>query len=359
MNILKMIQNINPHNYVKGISRNHLRHVKEGSNEYRQYIYSQWFDKYNISYSYDEEHSNILNINISNNCPSTIVRYINSLPNCIDIVVIEVIDKAKKTDSLNKVLELLSKYKTSKNIFFSTTYSRFKVRERINAANLPSNVKIGNIINYTDKFYGQNSLDWWSLHATEEELEALYPKLSPNTKKRLEYLNKIAKDFYTYTKKKFPNLDYMTNLEKANLAFEYCSKNITYDFGSTARGVNGVLKPRDDCDFSSDPIETLERKKGVCTGRSRLMKLLLNNRYMKVPCFLSSGYTHSGEGHEWIEVFDNWERYYYDLSFGVKGRRTINHEKILHEDFEIEGIEGIENIERRQHHSNEPKKLIK
>ncbi len=68
----------------------------------------------------------------------------------------------------------------------------------------------------------------------------------------------------------------------------------------------------------ADPISTFESGVGVCTGRSRLIKLLLNNYYMQVPCYTIDGRA-CNMGHEWNEVWiSDKEHFYYDINFGVR-----------------------------------------
>lgn len=342
INRLKYVTSDNPHNFVRAekipVSS---RCIKEQERD------NVWFDTYGIKYTYNNEKPNTIKIDIKNECPSSIISYINSLPKEIDLVIIKPCFYDNNINCFNSVIETLSKG-TNKNIIIDTSNSNFSITNDIYFSLLPINVKVGNFSDdYSQNFHGVNSLDWWSLHANKKNYYNMLIKLIPKTRKRIEILNIIVRDFYMELKDIFPSLDNMNNLEKANLVFEYCSKTIKYDFNSITESSSCTLNTRNDCDYSSNPIETYFSNKEICIDKLRLMKLLLNNKYMKVPCFITTGYKPSGERHEWIEVYDNGKRYYYDLSCNIKGSPVTNNEKIEHNDFNLNGIESINKIEKK------------
>lgn len=344
INSLKFVTANNPHNFVKNTRKLIPYSRKPRPVDTRH----SWLDKYGNIFSYEEKRPDILGIIIRDRCQPTITDYINLLTKDIKVVVIHVNYSEENTNILNSILGVLSIKNTNRNIIVNTENSIFRITDDVNYRNLPSNVKFGNInSDMTTNFYGENSFDWWSLHLNDAAFEILKRKSISPTRQRLIDLRVASKNLYNDLKKDYPNLDRMSNLEKANLVYDILSRNIGYDFSSTTTNAQGVRVPRGDRLESSDPIETLKEKKGVCTGRSRALKLLLNNRYMKVPCFLTDGYRKSGEGHEWVEVYEDNQRYYYDLSFGIKGNPITDSIRIKHKDFELQGFEAIEKIERK------------
>ena len=92
-----------------------------------------------------------------------------------------------------------------------------------------------------------------------------------------------------------------------------------------AHNSDGTIK-NDKLD-SKDPICTVGNRKGSAEGRARLFKLVLNNYYMKVPCFLVKG-TSSNLEHTWNEVLmeDN-TTVEFDLS-NKENKVSINHDEL-------------------------------
>ena len=123
---------------------------------------------------------------------------------------------------------------------------------------------------------------------------------------------KIVDDFY---RKYYKKLRSKSILERADFVFDWCSKNFPYAWNEV--GIDGNLKSG--CNTAvSDSIGTFKLGKGVCTGRSRLLRMLLNNKYVRVPCYCVSGMCGNLQ-HEWVEIFDEFNnKFYYDLSFNLK-----------------------------------------
>lgn len=74
-------------------------------------------------------------------------------------------------------------------------------------------------------------------------------------------------------------------MKKIKVIYNWCCENIAY-YVTVIKSDSSLKRDRKD---SQDPIFTFNIRKGVCEGRTRLLKVLLNNYYMWVPCFLVKG----------------------------------------------------------------------
>ena len=131
----------------------------------------------------------------------------------------------------------------------------------------------------------------------------------------------------------------LSKQEIMNRIFEYVCKNYPYDFSITGPG--GTWTP--DCDrLGGSAYQVVKRRKGVCTGRSSLIRLLANNKELNIPCYLVSG--KQGQlGHQWNEFIDDYNRIIeYDASY----RRIC-------------GINELPSSYRIERHEPEVKRLLK
>lgn len=124
--------------------------------------------------------------------------------------------------------------------------------------------------------FSNESFESWSLNCSDQNFGLLITKLTLKTAQRIFSLRKIALNFYMFAPNNIKN---GTNEDKIKFAYKWCCDNIEYDI--TATEPDGSLKfDRKD---SQDPILTFKRRKGVCVGRTKLLKALLNNCY-KIYC---------------------------------------------------------------------------
>lgn len=65
-------------------------------------------------------------------------------------------------------------------------------------------------------------------------------------------------------------------MKKIKVIYNWCCENIAY-YVTVIKSDSSLKRDRKD---SQDPIFTFNIRKGVCEGRTRLLKVLLNNYYM-------------------------------------------------------------------------------
>lgn len=298
-----------------------------------------WFDKIGIRYCLS---NNNLFISAKEQIPESIIDYINAIPNNLDIKVIITIDaNVNEVAGFNALCSALTYKKCNKEIILNVSDLRFGLGCTLEIDKLPMNVKISNCIDLTKRcelqsFYGENSFDWWALHCSDENFKILISKLTDVAKKRAMNLRKIAYNFY----RSLPDaIKKANNKEKCDFVYEWCCRNISYDTSGTI-GDGSLNYDRRD---TQDPIVTFNKRKGVCAGRARLLKVLLNNCYMKVPIFLVHGMAGKLQ-HEWNELItDDGKSIFYDIS------KMPNLSNDFHDDYLLSKIFMDE---RRQRLSN-------
>ncbi len=288
---------------------------------------NKWYDRYGIYYELNNDTLKISNIKMI----SSLIIYLNQIKEDIKIIF-----SIKDTATFNELCKELNKKGINKDcIILLDNSTKITKRRWLDFELIPDNVKVSN--NKRDDYYpGENSLDWWLLWLNDKDFNCVVNKLTPKVRKRTIYIRHIVNMFF----KHYPALAYASDYEKVNFVFEWLRKNTSYD--SSATNKDGTLK--NGANYSQDPVYTYINKKGVCCGRAQLMKILLNNRLMKVKCFLTDGYCHDLQ-HQWNEVYlNNGQVLYYDLSFGRKNMekienysdyRNITHQDALNWDFHI------------------------
>ena len=299
----------------------------------RKIVPNDWYDQYGIRYTYKEENK-VLMICASEVFPDSIVDYINSLPGNLGItIVLKVSSRKNEVAGFNVLCDTLSRSHLNKNIIISTEDMRFGRGVSLDIERLPETVKISNVMNYEGKeegYYGENSLDWWGLNLSTEDYMVFQRRLTPLAAQRAQELRTIA--YSAYCKFKNLGIDKLTINQRAKLIFDWCEGKFDEGRGRIAYDNESTMSDGSfnyDCRYSQDPIATFHRKKGVCAGRARLLKVYLNNYFMRVPCYLVGGMAGRLQ-HEWNEVVDEQGRLtFYDLSHegGIHN--------IQHDDFEL------------------------
>jgi hypothetical protein len=317
-------------------------------------VQTRWGDMLGINYSLT---GHTLTIRSANLIPDSIIKHINSIDNSIKIIFLFGSDN--NIHHVNYLLNILSNNRTNKDIIVDLTSLKFSQFDSIELENLPNNIKITNTkdehtINSNKCYYGFNSFDSWALWLAPEKINIVTSKLTSFSRNRLLKMHDIVYNFY----RTFPRTN-MTDYEKTEFAFDWLNRNTDFDSKSTKP--DGNLKM--ECQYATDPIITYERGLGVCAGRARLMKILLNNYYVRVNCFLTDG--KSGVlPHEWNEVYLDGQRYYYDTSFSKFTHCNMNlnssYRDIRHDDFEVSGLrERMETMEYNKRNPLPPRKLVK
>lgn len=195
--------------------------------------------------------------------------------------------------------------------------------------NLRDNVKI-NIVSETVK--DSKELNSWCLNLSDDDFKNLYGKIAGREQARmLCEQRELAKQVYLFLSRTI-DFSRMTATQKMDYMFNWVRNNISYDMGLIQ--ADGNYREDVDRSLGYDPYKVFVRGKGVCSGRSRLLKILLNNPYMGVNCYTANGYSDHLE-HEWNEFIDESGRVYaYDLSFGIMHEEDITKNKIDHHDVE-------------------------
>lgn len=328
LDILKSVGKNTPHEYARDLviapmprKRGDNRPVTSGIKIDR----TIWYDKMGICYKLIND---TLCITTNGLFPESIVDYINSIPNNMNIkIVMRLFIGSNEVAGFNMLCDMLARIPTNKLITLDISDFKIGVGCDLAFERLPSNVKISNCIDSSlgeeqNPFYGNNSFDWWTLHCDDASYNVLLTKLAPVARKRAMDLRNIAFNFYRYTPESIKNASIK---EKCDFVYGWCCEHIQYDFGGTMTDGSFNYDRRD----TQDPIATYQRRKGVCVGRATLLKLLLNNYYMKTPIFLVDGTTGRLQ-HTWNElILEDGSSIIYDISHqsNLIGR--------VHDDYEL------------------------
>lgn len=272
-----------------------------------------WFDQFGIRYEFKGGKlfiSKVVSL-------ETLIQHINQIKSSIKVVV-----SVNECALFNHLCRVLHDNPTNKNIVIDISCScHFNKNQRLDFELLPSNVRVSNLYcNYQEQLPLNNDFDWWGLWLDDKDFLCVREKLTPLARERFEKMRFIAQSFYE-SFSNGPSFS-ISDKDKANFAFHWLLKNTRYD--DEAINPDGTLKREKIGYIAQDAICTFERRRGVCVGRASLMKVLLNNRFMQVNCFLTSG-MYGRLHHMWNQVyFNDGNRGYYDLSFRVCNSQVLN-----------------------------------
>lgn len=272
---------------------------RNGATTAHKYIIdNEWYDKSGVHYKLSKD---ILCISVNDFFPNdgySIIDYINEIPDGLDLtIMLRIKSKPNEMAGLNMLCNLLSTYLTRKNVVIDITDMEFCEKVSLDIDNLPDNVKLTSLIdrNLNENYiFSNQSFESWAMNSSEENFDLLVSKLTATTRKRIIRMREICSNFYRFAS---GNLKTASCKEKTTFAYNWCLSNIKYDISAT--NSDGTLK--NDRKDSQDPIITFDKRMGVCEGRARLLKLLLNNYYMKVSCFLVKGMSGRLQ-HTWNEI---------------------------------------------------------
>ena len=150
-------------------------------------------------------------------------------------------------------------------------------------------------------------LDFWVMNINENDFDILLQKTTPVTRRRLLIARNYIKEFYREMPFDIKNSDSIR--VKTDYIFNWLSKNVPYDWSAVSN-----FRLKSDRFDAMDHVSTILHGKGVCAGRSTLFKILANNYFLKIPCYVVLGM--AGDlNHELNEVIlENGESVFYDLS---------------------------------------------
>ena len=259
---------------------------------------NSWMDIYGIKYRYVAGEDTLIITSPEDNqlIPDTIIDHVNALPDGVKVIFN--LGGTFNITGLNLLLESFLHKKSNKNIVI------------------------------------ENDFDWWLLRRSEADFYRVIGKLDKDSFNRAAELESIVFDFYAKYGDSFEKMD---DKVKCFNVFRWIKNNTEFAGSRTINGTEWPISIE-----HSDPIATYHTGKGVCTGRARLFKSLLSNRYFNINCYLVSG-MHGRTGHEWNEVyFEDGTRLYYDINFGLNGKAFLN-----------KSYSGIEHSDRERNSGNE------
>ena len=259
-------------------------------------INNEWHDKKGNNYILTKNYLIITANEYFQNDGYSIVNYINDIPENLNVL-LNIKSENNILNGFNMLFDLLTSNNINKKVFVNITNIKLNEKSDFHIDNLNKNVKITSMLDDELKenyLVSNESFESWMLNCEEERFKLLLQSLTIDTCSRIKRMREIASNFYRRTPLQLKKAN---NLEKAVYAYKWFSANISYDY--QAHNSDGIVKQ--DRSDSKDPICTAGNRKGTYEGRARLFKLVLNNYYMNVPCFLVKG-TSSNLEHTWNEV---------------------------------------------------------
>lgn len=271
----------------------------------------RWMDINGIRYRYADDIDTLMIISGDKNqlIEPSVIDQINALPDGVKVIFN--LGYSSNVTGLNLLLQAFTYNECNKDVIIDITHVNMKNKDNIFLDDLPSNVKVSNTEAFSSipNFFGKSDFDYWLLNIDESRFCDLVEKLDSVSRKRALDLQDIVYSFYA---KNEDVLERLSDREKCDFVYAWLRKNTRFAGDRVETLSTGEQRPIGA--QISDPIETYRTGQGVCTGRSRLFKALLNNRYLNVNCFLVDG-SISLTGHEWCEVyFDDGCRLYYDAN---------------------------------------------
>lgn len=223
-------------------------------------------------------------------------------------------------NQFNRLSSELSRTEFDKDLTIDVYNLDIQKKLFLDFESLPQNVKVSafHVENNVDSFSYNDNFATWCLWLNDLDFKTVRDKLTPRSKKEMVSREIIANGFYEELEKKHRNIDMLDSSIKMNEAYEWCKHNISY--ASETVDKNGNIFGEDN--WCQNPVETFRKHRGVCVGRARLLKTMVNNKYLKVDCYTATG-TKGNLPHEWNEFVNGDDIYSFDLSFDVKFETDI------------------------------------
>lgn len=288
----------------------------------------------NAKYSYNKNVNTIYLYLDNTSIDLDVLNFINQNRECEFVIYFK-----GSVQNFNKLLNYLTNNPTPRSV---TIHPNVNVKKNTFLAidDLPSNVKIFFTSSTNNN---EDSLIEWVLNLSDRDFSIVERVIANEGNKiHLRKEREIAKIVFKHLSREV-DFSHMSDTEKMNYMYDWVRRNIEFDFSLVDS--NGFREGVDRT-LGSDPVKVFSNKKGVCSGRSRLLRILTNNPYLKVNCFVTSGLINYGgdKEHEWNAFLDeHGQIFYYDLSFSkvrhVKDLSTHpNNYRISSEHFLIEEI---------------------
>lgn len=139
-------------------------------------------------------------------------------------------------------------------------------------------------------------------------LTKLNGKVDKKVLEDTDKLKDIVFKYCNYIDNKY-NFKYFTDFDKVMFTYDFIKRNIKFAKEATRTIDNReVLYNTGNLNWVSEPLGTIEHKRGVCEGQARLMCVLLNNYFMGVDAVTINGTCKLGN-HAWVGTVINGKLY--------------------------------------------------
>lgn len=151
-------------------------------------------------------------------------------------------------------------------------------------------------------------------------LRQLDGKVDKNVLEDTDKLKYVVRHYVDSLERQY-DFSKLTSFDKVYLAYHFIKDtdklNIRFAYEQTTRDINGVQHlNRSESNFESKPYGTYIRRRGVCEGQARLMRILLNNWDIELDATTINGHTLHGEPHTWVGINIHDKLYYCCLTRG-------------------------------------------
>ncbi len=151
-------------------------------------------------------------------------------------------------------------------------------------------------------------------------LSSLSGKIQPEVLEDTDKLKYVVRHYVDGIERHY-DASKLTSFDKVYLAYHYIKDsdklNIQFASEQTQRDIDGVQRiKRSTTGWESKPYGTYIRRRGVCEGQARLMRVLLNNWDMQMDAVTISGKTNRQESHTWVGINIHNKLYYCCLTRG-------------------------------------------
>ena len=147
----------------------------------------------------------------------------------------------------------------------------------------------------------EEKLLWFS----DDTLVKLKDRVDQRVLNYAYHLKDVALEFYKYIDANY-DIKYLSDYDKMLIAYEYIREVLKIKFAHKYTTIINneycLVEPRPD--YISNPLGTYLNKEGVCEGQARLMRVLLNNKLLKMDAVTLEGHCPRGE-HAWVGLLIN------------------------------------------------------
>ena len=236
---------------------------------------------------------------------------------------------------LHELLSVINKFKPTSVMFcnIETVSLLNDLLRKTKHINIPSMIRVGGVniksnntvidiesmnknakLHFIEDDEEQNDFCTWAHNLNPKDKTFLRTCISDEQRRLFDKENMACNYLCNKIKEEIPNIDLLDTRSKLEKIFDYIGTNYPY---SSEVLTDGGSRVRPGTQWSQNPMGTFEHKRGVCSGRSNLLKLVANSRHFNIPCYVVSGELGS-ISHAWNEVILDGEVYEYDLSFNLK-----------------------------------------